>query len=147
MAATTDQERQNRDSCIRIADELWNKRNYEIVDEEYDPLVEIHANAIEETVGTQAVKDWARMPHDAFSDFHVELFDVTAKDEFVFGRYHMTGTHDGTMRATVGDIPATHRKIDMWGLVEMRFDGGLVVEEWNTTDGVEMLAQLGVTPE
>ncbi|KAB1188678.1 MULTISPECIES: ester cyclase [Haloferax] len=147
MAATTEQEQQNRTTCIRLAEELWNKRNYDIVDEEYDPLVEVHANVPEAVVGTQAVKDWARMPHDAFSDFHVELFDVTAKDDFVFGRYHMTGTHDGTFRSARGDIPPTHRKMDTWGLVEMRFEGGLVVEEWNSTDGIRMMEQLGVMPE
>ncbi|WP_416839441.1 ester cyclase [Haloferax sp. DFSO52] len=148
MAATSEQEQQNRESCIRIAEELWNKRNYDVVDEEYDPLAEAHAfSEPEGVVGTQAVKEWAQKYHDAFSDFHVELFDVAARDDVVYGRYHLSGTHDGTLRSVRGDIPPTHRKIDTWGVVEMRFEGGLVVEEWNSTDIMTMLSQLGVTPE
>ncbi|ELZ91321.1 hypothetical protein C440_13444 [Haloferax mucosum ATCC BAA-1512] len=149
MSATTDQEQQNRDTTIRIAEELWNGRNYDVIDEVYDPLVETHAfSEPEDIVGTKAMKEWAEKFHDAFSDFHVELHDVKAKDEFVYARYRLTGTHDGTLRQAVGDdIPPTNREIDTWGLVEARFDGGLCVEEWNSTDVMTMLSQLGVAPE
>jgi predicted ester cyclase len=148
MAELTEQERQNRETTLRVVEELWNKRNYEVVDEEYDPLVEAYAfSEPEGIVGTQAVKDWAKKYHDAFSDWHAEVLDIVAKDDHVFGRYHMTGTHDGTLRSARGDIPATHRKVDSWGIFELRFEGGLVVEEWNSTDIMTMMAQLGITPE
>lgn len=132
---------------FRIADALWNEKNYDVVDEAYDPLVEVHVFQDEEIVGAPAVKEWARENHEAFSDFHAELFDVTAKDDRVFARYRITGTHDGTLNAPTGDVPPTHRKMDTWGLSAMRFDGGLVAEEWNSTDSMTILSQLGVTPE
>ena len=148
MAELSDQEQQNRESTLHIIDELWNKQNYDVVDEVYDPLIEAHVfSEPDGVVGTQAVKDWAEKYHEAFSDFHVEPSDVTANDDRVFGRYRLTGTHDGTLRSTRGDIPATHQKIDTWGLFEVRFDGGLAVEEWNSTDIMTMLSQLGVAPE
>ncbi|AHZ21665.1 hypothetical protein E6P09_09310 [Haloferax mediterranei ATCC 33500] len=149
MSTTTEQERQNRESFIRVAEELWNKRNYDVVDEEYDPLVEAHAfSEPDGVVGTEAMKAWAKKYHDAFSDFHIEVFDVKAKDEFVYGRYRLTGTHDGTLRREGGDdIPATHRDVETWGLVEARYEGGLCIEEWNSTDIMTMLSQLGVVPE
>ncbi|WP_411963169.1 ester cyclase [Haloferax sp. YSMS24] len=148
MAELTEQEQQHREMSFRIIEELWNKRNYDIVDKEYDPLVEAHAfSEPEGIVGTDAVKEWARKYHDAFSDFHVEVFDVKAIDDHVYGRYRLTGTHDGTLRSARGDIPPTNNKMDTWGLYEVRLEGGLVVEEWNSTDIMTMMAQLGITPE
>ncbi|SEK62192.1 Predicted ester cyclase [Haloferax larsenii] len=144
MSATTEQEQQNRETAIRIAEELWNKGNYDVVDEMYDPLAETHAvTEPDELVGTQDVKDWAKKYHDAFSDFHIEVFDVIARDDFVYGRYRLTGTHDGTLESPQGDIPATNRKIDTWGMFEVRFEGGLVVEQWNSADTMDMMEQLG----
>ncbi|MGB9958228.1 ester cyclase [Haloferax prahovense] len=148
MAATSEKEQQHRDSFMRVADELWNKREYEVIREEYDPLVEVHAFSDPDgIIGTDAVEEWARRYHDAFSDFHVELFDVSARDDSVYARYRLTGTHDGTLRSARGDIPATHRKMDTWGIVQARYEGGLCVEEWNSTDIMTMLSQLGVAPE
>jgi predicted ester cyclase len=133
---------------MRVAEELWNAGNYDVVDEEYDPLIEMHTFSESETiVGVQAVKDFAKRYHDAFSDFHVELFDLKAVGDHVYTRYRMTGTHDGTLRTPSGEVPATHRKMDTWGLVESRFDGGLCVEEWNSTDQLTLMRQLGAAPE
>ncbi|KTG08263.1 ester cyclase [Haloferax profundi] len=148
MAELTDQEQTHREMTLRVIDEMWNGRNYDVVDEVYDPLSESHAfSEPEGIVGAQAVKDWAKKYHDAFSDFHTEPHDVTARDDVVYGRYHLTGTHDGTLRSARGDIPATNQTIDTWGLFELRFEGGLVVEEWNSTDIMTMMRQLGVAPE
>ncbi|KTG08264.1 ester cyclase [Haloferax profundi] len=148
MATLTEKEQQNRDTALRVAEELWNKGDYDVVDEDYDPLVEMHTFSEPDTiVGTQAVKDFAQKYHEAFSDFHVELYDLQAVDDHVYARYHMTGTHDGTLETPSGDIPPTHRKMDTWGLVESRFEGGLCVEEWNSTDQMTLMRQLGVAPE
>ncbi|WP_411963170.1 ester cyclase [Haloferax sp. YSMS24] len=148
MTTLSDTERQHRQSGLRIADELWNKRNYDVVDEEYDPLVEMHTFSDPEAiVGTKAVKDFAKRYHEAFSDFHVEIFDMTAKEDRVFARYRMTGTHDGTLETQMGDVPPTHRKMDTWGLIEGRYEGGLCVEEWNSTDQMTLATQLGFAPE
>ncbi|WP_396612920.1 ester cyclase [Haloferax sp. S1W] len=148
MSATTEQEEQNRETALRIAEELWNKGNYDIVDEEYDPLAETHAvTEPEGLVGTQEVKDWAKKYHDAFSDFHIEIFDVVARNDLVYGRYRLTGTHDGTLDSPEGEIPPTNREIDVWGMFEARFEGGLIVEQWNSTDTMAMMKQLGVASE
>ncbi|KAB1196520.1 MULTISPECIES: ester cyclase [Haloferax] len=147
MATITEREQQNREAAIRIAERLWNKREYELVDEEYDPLVEMHTFSDPDIVGTKAVKEFVQRYHEAFSDFHVELFDVQAVDDRVFARYRMTGTHDGPLESPQGDVPPTHRKMDMWGLVEARYEGGLCVEEWNATDQMTLMHQLGLAPE
>jgi predicted ester cyclase len=145
MAVSSEQERQNREAALRVIEELWNSRNYDVVDDVYDPLVEARAfSEPDGIVGAPAVKDWARKYHDAFSDFHTEPHDVKAKDDRVYGRYHLTGTHDGTLRTARGDIPPTNRTIDTWGLFELRFEDGHCVEEWNSTDIMTMMRQLGV---
>ena len=148
MATLSEQEQQNIDTGLRVAEEMWNKRNYDVIDEEYDPLVEMHTfSESEAIVGTKAVKEFAKRYHEAFSDFHVEMFDMTAKDDRVFGRYRMTGTHDGTLEGPMGELPPTNRKMDTWGIIEARFEGGLCVEEWNSTDQMTLARQLGEMPE
>ncbi|WP_410764951.1 ester cyclase [Haloferax sp. DFSO60] len=145
MAATTTPEQGNQATMMRIASELWNDREYDVVDEVYGEDIEIHAFSDPEGVhGKDGVKAYAQRYHDAFSDFHVELMDVTARDDCVYCRYRVTGTHDGLLRGEGDDIPATNKHMEMWGIVEGRFEDGRVVEEWNGTDTMAMMHQLGL---
>ncbi|MFC6825874.1 ester cyclase [Halopelagius fulvigenes] len=147
MATTSSSAVENRRTFERVAREFWNERDYDVADDAYAEEIRLHTQTEPDVLeGVEAVKEFARRYHDAFSDFELELCDVRASDDVVYGRYAVRGTHDGTLRSPDGDIPATGERIELWGLVEARFEDGRCVEEWNSTDAATMASQLGLTP-
>lgn len=147
MATTASRTAENERTFRRIAEEFWNERNYDVADDAYDENVRMHTqtepNAVE---GVDGMKEFARRYHDAFSDFELEIRDVRASDDIVYCRYAVRGTHDGILRSPDGDVPPTDERIELWGLVEARFEDGVCVEEWNSTDAATMARQLGLSP-
>lgn len=147
MATTASTAAENERTFERVAREFWNERDYGVADDAYAEDVRMHTqtepNAVE---GRDGMREFARRYHDAFSDFELELYDVRASEDIVYGRYIVRGTHDGVLRSPDGDIPATDERIELWGLVEARFEDGVCVEEWNSTDAATMARQLGLSP-
>jgi steroid delta-isomerase-like uncharacterized protein len=66
-----------------------------------------------------------------------------AEGEFVASRFTVTGTHSGD---TPG-LPATGKTLSVTGISIIRIVGGLIVEEWENFDELNMLRQLGVIAE
>jgi steroid delta-isomerase-like uncharacterized protein len=145
MATIESASGRNAETFARVASELWNERNYDVVDDLYRDDVRVHTQTDPDVIeGRDGVKEYARRYHDAFSDFELEIEDVAAADDVVYGRYTVRGTHDGILRSPDGDVPPTDERVELWGLVEVRFEDGECVEEWNSTDTAAMARQLGL---
>jgi predicted ester cyclase len=57
-----------------------------------------------------------------------------------------TGTHNGTMKTPVGDIPATGRKAKGEYVQIFEIDRGLVKKAQLMYDQVQLMTQLGMAP-
>ncbi len=82
-----------------------------------------------------------RETRTAFPDWRVEIDDLIVEGGLAAVRWHGKVTHRGPFRG----IPATGRVIDVSGINVYRVSDGRIAAEWEQTDSLGMLMQLGVT--
>lgn len=78
----------------------------------------------------------------AFPDLHISVEQLVADEDHVAIAYTITGTHQGDLMG----IPATGRQIKARGVQVARFENGLIVERWGSSDQLGILQQIGVNP-
>lgn len=127
--------------------EIFNDGNMDLVESTIDTAYVCHHPSYPDDIkGQVAFQEWVEMNRTAFSDFRLTLEDILAKDNDVYCRWTMTGTHDGPLR----DLPPTGKKVSVAGLALTRMVDGKVAEEWVMFDIANLYRQLGyrfVPPE
>jgi predicted ester cyclase len=78
----------------------------------------------------------------AFPDLKVTSEFELADGDKVVMRWTAAGTHNGELMG----IPPTGKRVQMTGISISRVAGGKIVEEWNETDQMNLMQQLGVVP-
>lgn len=89
----------------------------------------------------EAWQGWAKAFPDstaAFHDAHV------AGDHTVVQELTWTGTHTGPMLTPDGEIPATHKSIEMRGVVIVEVRNGKIASMTQYFDMMTMMTQLGL---
>jgi len=90
--------------------------------------------------GPQGFKDFFAEMRSAFPDLHIEVAHLVADENNVSFAYTLTGTHEGPLMGH----EATGKKISVRGMQISRFENGLLVERWGSSDQLGMLQQLGL---
>ena len=123
-------------------DEIWNKRNEDIVDELYAPEYVGHIVGTPGPIrGRQALKQLLAGYFAAFeihwaTEFLIAEGDmVAAYDNF---RFKHTGTFQG--------IPPTGKEATLTSTDIYRIVAGKIVEQWTEGNLLSLLQQLGVIP-
>lgn len=75
----------------------------------------------------------------AFPDLKIAVDHMVADDDNVAFAYTVTGTHDGPL---MGFAP-TGRKISARGMQITRFENGMQVERWGSSDQLGIMQQIG----
>ncbi|MGH7765194.1 MAG: ester cyclase [Candidatus Dormibacteraceae bacterium] len=96
--------------------------------------------------GPQAVKAYNQHWIDAFPDARVEAKSTYVQDSTVIVEGVFTGTHDGTLKTPMGDIPATGRKVRGEFIQVYTVDRGLIKQQRLLFDRVDLMTQLGMAP-
>lgn len=130
---------ENKVLIRRAYEELWNKRNTDMVDELVAEDFLNHAAPPDRRRGRQSLKDVVRMFESAFPDFRYEVEDVISEGEKVAVRDVFTGTHQGDFMG----IPATGSRVKMEAIHIYRFSEGRLAEHWVARDDLGMMRQLG----
>ncbi|MBE2277346.1 MAG: ester cyclase [Rhodobacteraceae bacterium] len=89
--------------------------------------------------------DWLEVLADrqnAFSDNTTSVDDFVIEGDRVAYRWHAEGTHTGTYLR----IPPTGKRVRAGGLTLLRFEQGLIREEWASWNKTTVLHVLGVMP-
>jgi predicted ester cyclase len=88
---------------------------------------------------------WAvAMVRKAFPDLCFTADVIVSDDQFVTGRWTMTGTNTGTF--DLFGLPPTGRPVTMSGQEIFRVEAGKFAEVWHQEDVPGMLRQLGLEP-
>lgn len=133
----------NKDLIRRMEDEIFNKRRAGAVDEFLSPDYVLRTAA----EGTPADREVARgaigMYLAGFPDLRVEVEELVAEGDRVVAvlRYH--GTHNGDLFG----MPPTGRRISVRQIAVYRIKDGKVIEEWEVSDQMGLMQQLGAIPE
>jgi steroid delta-isomerase-like uncharacterized protein len=90
--------------------------------------------------GPGGAKGFAKLFHEAFTEFHYDIEEVVAQGDLVAARWTVHGRHTGPFLG----IAPTERLVTISGMSFNRFREGKIVEGWIHWDVHGLLVQLGL---
>ena len=94
--------------------------------------------AIERTL----MEQYVQAMHAAFPDWRIEVIDLIAEDNRVVAHWHGKVTHLGSFK----EIPPSGKHIHVSGINIYHIEDGKIISEWEQTDTLGMLQQMGLIP-
>ena len=132
----------NKALVRRQFEELLNKKNLSVIDEDMAPDFVDHAAQMGGGDPTrEGFKTQVRLFRSAFPDGHSRIEDLIAEGDRVVARW----TDGGTQRGEWMGIPPTGKRVTMSGIDIYRIDQGRIAEFWCSEDELGLLRQLGAT--
>jgi steroid delta-isomerase-like uncharacterized protein len=132
---------QNKMLVTRGIEEVWNRGNYDLVDEFVAGDFVGHSS-MGETHGPEEAKQFWMSLRAAFPDLAFSIEDQIAEGDKVVTRWSSRATHTSDFRG----IPATGKQGHITGITIHRIVNGKVVEGWTNLDELGLMQQLGVIP-
>jgi len=124
----------------------FNAHDLEAMAREAAPDIEGTAPGDVKLKGPQAVKEYNQNFVRAFPDARVEAKNIFTQGATVIVEGIFTGTHQGTLKTPMGDVPATGRKVKGEFVQIVEVDRGLVKRNSLIFDQVQLMTQLGLAP-
>jgi steroid delta-isomerase-like uncharacterized protein len=90
-----------------------------------------------------AMQAFLESTHEAYPDWQVRILEIIAEEQSGAIRWEGQVTHKGQFHG----IAPTGRAIQVNGINMYRIEGDLIAEEWEQTDSLSMLRQLGELPQ
>ncbi len=130
-----------RELSHRLLDEVWNKRNMDLIDELISADFVMHDSS-HTCKGREEYKNFVHTYLTAFPDTVMTVQDQVTDGSTVATRWTATGTHQGPLNG----IPGTGRRVTIEGVSFSKVVDGKFVESWNNWDTLGMLRQIGAVP-
>ena len=127
-------------AVVRSCFESASSGNFDALDDIVSRDYVLHP---EEIRGAEGLKEMVAGYREALSGLQVVVDQQLTDGDYVTTRFTIRGTHDGDLMGT----PATGREVAFSGITVSRCEGGRIAEEWEITDTVGLLAQIGALPE
>jgi len=124
----------------------FNAHDLEALARDAAPDVEGTAPGDVKLKGPQAGKDYNQNFITAFPDARVEAKKIVAQGNNVVVHGVFTGTHNGTLKTPMGNVPATGRKVKGEYVQIIEVDRGLIKRIDLIYDQVQLMTQLGMAP-
>lgn len=124
---------------LRYIEAVWNRGDLEGLDELTTPEFVYYLGG-QPGRDRVAMRGFLATMRAAFPDWRVEPVEVVAEADTVAVRWTGEATHRGPFHG----IPATDRGVTVSGINVYKVSGNRVAREWEQTDTVGMLRQLGV---
>jgi len=139
MSTETSKEIENKAILNYLYEELWNKRNFSVLDEVFSPEVHYQTPSME-SHNLDELKNIVNGYFLAFHDAKMMVKDQIAKDDMVVTKFAFEGVHKGKL----DELPPTGNKIKIEGIAVDRLVNGKIVDEWEVFDELGMMKQLGL---
>lgn len=97
--------------------------------------------------GKKAYRDYLQNWITAVPDAKVEVVNVVAGPEWTAVEFVGRGTHSGPFIGPRGNVPPTHRKVDLKFCKMVRVVEGHITEAQIYFDGATLMGQLGLMPQ
>lgn len=132
----------NKKLVLRWKDEIWNKRNLNIVDELYAPDYVGHISGTPGPVrGREALKQLVAA--------YLAAFEIHLTSEFLIAEGGMVAVYDTVRLKHTGafqGIPPTGKEATIISTDIYRIVDGKIVEQWQEGNMLSLMQQLGVIP-
>jgi steroid delta-isomerase-like uncharacterized protein len=124
--------------------ELWDQRQFALLDELFTPTFVFHAPVVPGGVrGSEAFRQHVIVPLlTAFPDLKFTPGPAIAEGDRVAMEFTMSGTHQGPFEG----VPPTGRTFSVPGISTSRITAGKIEELRGVFDGLFMMQQLGIMP-
>ena len=134
----------NEDLARRVH-EAWNERKFdEIADmTAADGTITIVGSG-DTFEGPEGSRAYNTMWAEGFPDGRVTVDRVLESGDYVVVEFTGRGTHTGTLRTSMGEIPATGRSLTLQLCDVMEFRNGKIQSQKTYFDTGSMMAQLGL---
>jgi predicted ester cyclase len=125
----------------RLIEQGFNAGDPNVADEvTADAFMEHQDFGPDHAPGAEGVRAVIASLKRAFSDFHLEIQDLTVAGDTAWARLVATGTHDGPF---MGHPPTGRRmRVDVFDVI--RVSDGRMVAHWGVPDRLGVLMQLGL---
>lgn len=101
-----------------------------------------------EDLGADQALEWFKSQHTAFPDMKMQPQLVLVDGRNILSVSLITGTHTGTLKGPMGEVPATNKKIGQLMFHRLTIDDeNRASEEWAYFDPATMASQLGLLPK
>lgn len=131
---------ENKKITGRFLKEVVNEGRMETIDELVCDDYVYHGPDGTTLQGREALKNMFAELRNGFPDLTLHPHFLIAENNKIGIQYTLTGTHLGTFH----NLPATHKKINIEGMVMSRIENGLIREDWEMYDSMLLLSQLGI---
>ena len=118
--------------------EIFNEHNITAVDKYIKEDLIQNGTGFPE--GREARKQYFGMLFNAFPDLHASIDKMIAEDNLVSVFLSWNGTHKGEFQG----MPATNNPITMKTAHIFRIEDGMIAEQWEIFDTLDLLAKTGV---
>jgi predicted ester cyclase len=124
----------------RSADELWNKKKFELIPEIVSPDFVFHT--VMEVNGREGYQQYIDLMLRAFPDWHETIEHMVVEGDLAATFQTITGTFKGPFM----EIPPTGNSFTISTSVLWRFKTDKLVEAWAYSDTTKMAQQIGINP-
>ena len=126
-------------AAVRACFENASQGNFDALDDIVTGDYVLHP---EEVRGADGLKEMVQRYRDALSGLRVTIDQQFTDGDYVTTRYTITGTHDGDLMGT----PPSGKDVSFTGITISRCERGRIAEEWEITDAIGLLGQIGALP-
>lgn len=128
----------NKAVVRRYIDEVWNRRNLDVLDELVAPDYLRHMGPRVEPLNLDGQRNRISGFQAAFPDVTLEVQDLVAEGNRVVFRVIIRGTH----RHPFQGIQPTGKEVEIEAVDVVRVEGGRLVEHWGVLDMLGLLGQI-----
>jgi predicted ester cyclase len=130
---------QNQTAFRRVIAEAFNKGNYQVLPECFNPNFIEHQFGLHPSLrGMESDISFLRA---AFPDFNLTIEDMVADGDKVWARMTGRGTNLGGFMGSPNG-----KSFEITVFDTCRFEDGKIIEHWGSPDRFALLAQLGLLP-
>jgi predicted ester cyclase len=122
-----------------MEEDLFNRRDLTAVDRYVSPAYTLRTAEEGAPSGREAIKTYIAAYLDGFPDLHISIDQLLAVGDRVIGVFTFTGTHKGHLFG----VAPSGRTISVRQIAIYRVDSGQVVDEWEISDQLGLMQQIG----
>ncbi len=129
-------------AVVRLAVEAYNQGNLAVIDELYTPDFVYHNPNFPTVQSREDYKQWLTQFAAAFTDVHLSVEEMLAKEDSVAYRATLRSIHSGSWG---GEAP-TGKPHTLSLMTFYRLIDGKIAEAWQISDVLGGLQQIGIIP-
>ncbi len=124
----------------RFYEEVWNRRNFEVVNELLSPSHALQGPTIVgSSIGPEAYRRQVSYLLEAYPDLRWTIVDTIADKDKVVAYWTFSGTHKGNFMG----VPATNKKVSVEGITIHHVADGKIMDSYTSWDALGLMKQLG----